>query len=273
MQHSTRTGYSSSPPGVPQARAGPAVDGRRSGVIRRQSLAFHGAKGGVGTTTLAAEAAFHLGATGLEAVVLDLDLDRGDMDFRLDVPFARGRLGVADVLALSGELDHALLEKVLSRTPCGARLLPSAAAAEGGSPGGDSAGALIEMLREAFDCAIIDTPCRADGLTVSALRACDRVVVVTTPEVSSVGLAGRAIERLASSGIERGAISIVVNRAGCGDSFSPGDIASFLSARVAAVIPEQTARCRRLSDGGRSLSSERSRLSRELERLMLDLFG
>lgn len=261
--------------------AGDSTGASRESHAPGRSLAFHGAKGGVGATTLAVEAAFYLSGSDRSVAAVDLDLERGDMDFRLDVPFSDGRLGVPDVLALPGELERGLLEKVFSRAPCGARLLPSTAAgerelagsAESEAPGPAEVPALVGLLRNACDHVVVDTACNAEALTVSALGACDGVVVVTTPELSSVGLAGRAIKRLTAVGVERGAIRVVVNRAHGGDSFTPADIGSFLSIPVIAALPEAAARCRRLADGGRSICSERSRLSREVFRLMRGLFG
>src|SRR5207247_5242198 len=85
----------------------------RSALKLGKLVSFIGARGGVGTTTLAANLAWHLANRHSRRVALvDLDLQNGDcsMIFNVDnVP------GLRDALANPLRLDHLLLDRIMSK--------------------------------------------------------------------------------------------------------------------------------------------------------------
>src|SRR5450756_3166913 len=79
-----------------------------------KTILFHGGKGGVGTTTLAAETAGSLSRRRRRVAAVDLDIFRGDLHYRLDLPLSRGTHTLADLLPVLDEVDGRILDNALS---------------------------------------------------------------------------------------------------------------------------------------------------------------
>jgi len=255
------------------ASARPAV--RPPGIKNHATItAFHGSKGGVGTTTLAAETAAALAAAGRHVVAVDLDLYRGDLHYRFDIPVSRGTHTLIDLVPVLDEIEARILDNALSRCSCRVRLLPVPASSEEADivqP--DHVHRLLTGLASEFDHVIIDTPSHLDGITAAALEEADLMVLVVTPEIASLGGARRLREALARRGGWNAREALVVNRAlGDSDLLSVADVESFLDIPVALVLPEETARCRRLADEGHLLTAERSPLSQGILAMVRRLF-
>ena len=236
-------------------------------------IALHGAKGGVGTTMLAAELACLLASSGQSVLAVDADMQRGSLHYRLDVPVGRATFSVADVLPVLDDLSPDLLHGALTESSSGAWLLPAPPVFdEGCRPGRDLGARLALSLRSSFEFIVLDTRAAFDDLTLGLLAAADAVLLVVTPELACLGAAKRAL------GVMRqqcsGHIELVVNRSlGQGDLVDLDEISSFLGSRALRVLPEDTTRCRRLGDECRPICSERSALAREIHGLARSLFG
>ncbi|MHB8894342.1 MAG: AAA family ATPase [Candidatus Geothermincolia bacterium] len=230
------------------------------------TVAFHGAKGGVGTSMLTAEAATILARGRRNILAVDADLERGTLHYRLDLPLRSGTFVIGDVLGVLDDISGDLLQNAVSRCPCGAALLPAAVGRPGRpDPDEGDAVALVDALSGHFDRVLIDTKPSGEPFTRGLLAASDVVVLVVTPELACLGSARRALELLNARGGKKPAIMLAVNRSmSSHDVVTRDDIESFLGLRVSAFLPEDTARCRRLGDGCKPITSERSALASAL---------
>jgi len=227
----------------------------------------------VGTTFLAAEAAASLSSAGDAVVAVDLDLHRGALHYRLDVPLLRETFTVLDLLPVLDDLSERVLDNALSPCPCGAMLLPAPAApADGTTAVPELFGSLLDALATRFDHVIIDTRASLDDAVLAVAGAADLLVLVVTPEIACLGGAKRALDTLASRGVST-SLSVVVNRSlGDSDDIKLSDIESFLGLPVTIVLPEDLTRCRRAADEGRFLSSERSPLGEGIRAMTRRVF-
>ena len=221
---------------------------------------------------LSAELSGLAASSGRRVLAVDADLQRGSLHYRMDVPVGRATFSIADVLPVLDDLSPELLQGVLSESASGAWLLPAPQAFDAGCGAGSELGAgLARSLRSSFDFVVADTGAAFDDLTLGLLAAADAVLVVVTPELACLGAARRAlgvVHRLRSRNVE-----LVVNRSlGQGDLVGEGELTSFLGLRALCVLPEDTARCRRLGDECRPVRSERSALAREINNLGRSLF-
>ena len=239
--------------------------------MQTRTVVFHGGKGGVGTTTLAAETAALLSRYGRKVVAVDLDLYRGDLHYRLDVQVSRGTHTLVDVLPVLDEVDGRVLENALETCPCGARLLPAPTSCiEASGVQASHVMKLLPALAGEFDHVILDTSPALTGAVTAALKASDLIVLVVTPELACLGGARKTLDEIRSLELTT---RLVVNRTLFDiDSFTEADIEAFLVLRVTAVLPEDTARCRRAGDDGRFLTSERSAVSQAVEELVHRFF-
>jgi len=236
-------------------------------------IALHGAKGGVGTTMLAAELACLIASSGRQVLAVDADMQRGSLHYRLDVPVGRATFSIADVLPVLDDLSPEVLRGAVSESASGAWLLPAPPVMEvGDGPGRDLGIGLARALSSSFEFIIVDTGATFDDLTLGLLAVAETVLLVVTPELGCLGAAKRALGALRP--LRSGPVELVVNRSlGQGDLVGLDEISSFLTLRPLRVLPEDTNRCRRLGDQCRPVCSERSALAREIVGLARTLFG
>jgi pilus assembly protein CpaE len=240
-----------------------------------RTIAFHGGKGGVGVTFFAAETAAALASAGLSVAAVDMDLYRGTLHYRLDVPLSRDTFTVVDVLPVLEDLTDRVLDNALARCPCGARLLPAPATPErAGLVTSEHVRALVSALSTNFDFVVLDTPASLDEVTAGAARQADLLVLIVTPELSCLGGAKRALETLGSRGADHSRVAVVVNRSfGDSDSVTLADIESFLGLPPVIVLPEETERCRRIADEGKYVFLERSPLGQGVQAMISRFFS
>jgi pilus assembly protein CpaE len=158
-----------------------------------RGLAFVGAKGGVGASTIAHNVAYGL-AEGVQAntVVVDYDLAFGTagLDFNQD-PIQ----GVADALSKPDRLDPVLLDRMIAR--CGERLSLFAAPASLDDDYDIAPEAFEEVtnkIRATAPYIVFDLPHLWSGWMRKTLLAADEVVMVAAPDLASLRNAKNLIE-------------------------------------------------------------------------------
>jgi Flp pilus assembly CpaE family ATPase len=239
------------------------------------TVAFHGGKGGVGTTFLASEVTALLAREAPRVAAVDLDLHRGALHYRLDVPLSRDTFTIRDLLPALDDLSDLVLDNALSHCPCGARLLPAPGGGDPGfTPSPDEMRALRAALSTSFAHVIVDThPC-LDPVTLDVLTGADLVFLVVTPELACLGGAKKALGTIGSCGADSARFRLVVNRSlGDDDAVNLSDFESYLGLPVSVVLPEETVRCRRAADEGRFVAGDRSPLGQGIQALARLIFG
>ncbi|TGA93153.1 AAA family ATPase, partial [Streptomyces palmae] len=173
-------------------------------------LAVTGAKGGVGTTVTAVQLALAARTAGREVVLVDLDLQSGDVASYLDVQFRRS---IAD-LAQIGDLTPRVLQEAVFAHPSGLGLLLAPGDGERGEEVTDTAARrILTALRAHHELVIVDCGTQITAAGAVAIEAADTALLVTTPDVVAVRAAKRMVrlwDRLRIR--EAGQTLTVVNR-------------------------------------------------------------
>jgi pilus assembly protein CpaE len=153
---------------------GEATDPKR----RARIHAFIGARGGVGTSTLALGTAWVLmNEHKLQTALIDLDLHFGNLALSLDLEPGRG---LRHALEHPERTDSLLLASAMVK---GDEKLPVLASEESleellrFDPA--SATALLAALAQDYDCLIVDVPRSLDGASRQVLGAADNTIIVT----------------------------------------------------------------------------------------------
>lgn len=229
-------------------------------------VALHGAKGGVGTTLLAAELAAAFSAAGLRTAAVDADFRRGSLHYRLDVPLEDYTFTLQDLLPVAADLSERVLDGALIKSPCGARLLPSRASPGAGADAGPrELKALLSVLLSSYERVVIDCGTVLEAWTPTLLGLSDMALLVMIPEVMCLGQAVGTFLALEKAGVSRGRIAVVVNRSlGEADSLSASEIRKRLGLDPLVVLPEEGEQCRRLSDRGEFFVHGRTPLARAI---------
>jgi flagellar biosynthesis protein FlhG len=185
---------------------------RRGG--RARITAITSGKGGVGKTVLAANLAAALAARGERVLVLDADLGLANLDVVLGLSPSRT---LHDVITGRCTLDEALVPAPGGFTV----LLAGSGLVEYSRMTPEVRDRLVELVRSVaprFDRVLLDTGAGISDVVLFTVSLADDVIVVATPEPTSMTDAYATIKVLAVSQ-ERRALQLIVNqvaRAGVG---------------------------------------------------------
>ncbi len=174
-------------------------------------LAFYGAKGGVGTTTIAINAAIALHRElGRKVCLVDANLQFGDHRVFLDLGL--DRKSIVDVVT-APSIDADLIRQVLVKHDSGIDLLlapPSPETAELVTH--DHMPAILDQLTGLYDYIVVDIDKRLDEVNLRVLDAADTVFVVMTADLSCLKNVRLVLETIGHLGYEQSKVRLVLNR-------------------------------------------------------------
>ncbi|HEY7065331.1 MAG TPA: AAA family ATPase [Chloroflexota bacterium] len=204
-----------SAPAPPAAHAAaPLAPGDLPRFHNGEMIVMFGPKGGVGRSTIATNLAVGLAQRYDKQVVLvDADLWFGDVSVLLDL---RGERSFASLVDHGEQLDLDVLRDVLVSHPSGikALLAPPEPALVETIPSYLPA-RVANAYRALFDFVIVDTHPSMEEYMLQLLEVADRILLVTTPELSSIRNTGQVLKLANTLGL-RDKLTIVLNRANSG---------------------------------------------------------
>ncbi len=221
---------------------------------RCRVIAVHGAKGGVGATTIAVNLAVALRRlTGERVGLLDASLQSGDVGVALNLI---GSAGIDDLLPHLNELDADLVDQVLVNHSSGVRALLAPRDLErADSIGAEEIRRIISFLTAKFDYVVADTAAMLDGAGLAVLDHSDQIVLVTTPDIPALKNAGRFLQLTRRLGYPPTKTLLAVNRAGGRHAIAPAEIERSLGWRPAVTIPANDGLFLRAANHGEAVVS------------------
>ena len=197
-------------------------------------------KGGVGKTTVTANLAAALAATGKQVVALDADIGLRNLDVVMGLE-NRIVYDLVDVVEGRCRLRQAMIKD--KRLP-GLYLIPAAQTRDKMAVSPSDMVVVCDQLRPEMDFIVIDSPAGIERGFRNAVAPADEVLIVTNPEISAVRDADRIIGLLEAE--EKGPGKLIVNRlkpdmVSRGDMLSVGDILDILAIDLIGVVPEDEA--------------------------------
>ncbi len=173
-------------------------------------LAFYGAKGGVGTTTIAINAAIALHRElGRKVSLIDGNLQFGDHRVFLDLGL--DRKSIVDVVT-APSMDQDLIKQVLVTHDSGIDLLlapPTPETAELVTT--DHLPVILDHLRDLYDYTLVDIDKRLDDINLGILEAAETVFVVMTADLSCLKNVRLVLETIGHLGFAD-RVQLVLNR-------------------------------------------------------------
>ena len=232
-----------------------------------QVVAFVGAKGGVGTTTLAVNTAAALAKTaGSPPLLIDLHVARGDAALLMG---AEPRFSVLDAFENLHKVDESFLAGLVEKTQCGAHVLASTARPVNVATSPTATRTLLELAARRFRVTVLDVP-RTDPAMLEALDPATVIAVVTSQELSAVRGAAAIVATLRQRyGSQR--LRVVINRYDKNGPVSAKDIAKVVGEPVACQIPSDYRVAAEAINVGRPIVSEDSRLAKALRAAAAEL--
>jgi DNA-binding response OmpR family regulator len=212
-------------------------------VRRGKVLGFIGAKGGVGTSTVALNVASVLARQEKSVIAVELRSNYGTFSLQL-------RKVPGENLGSLPELDpersnERELSKRLFSSPFGLRVLFGPQKAdEFKEIEPDQAEAVIEGLAGMADYIVIDLPYSASSANQAAIRCCDYVALVVAPELICVMSGKVTLELLKSWGVSGGLVgAVVVNRTIAARAMKLREIRSRLGCEIVGVVTPAVEAC------------------------------
>jgi pilus assembly protein CpaE len=215
------------------ARTGAAAD------TRAPLVAVLGPKGGVGKTTVAANLATTLAARDRRVLLVDLDLQFGDVGLVLGIHPDRT---IHDLVSAQGRPDAERLAGFVARSSDGVDVLLAPARpdqAEAVTP--ERLGEVLDVACSAYDVVVVDTPPAFTSATITAIDRAEHLVMIGTLDLPGLKNMKVGLETLALMGFERNRIVTVLNRANSKVGLIGSDVKKILDTAPDVSIPSDRA--------------------------------
>ena len=213
------------------------------GPLKTKTIAFLGAKGGVGTSTLATNVAIALARQNLSVVLAELRLWGGTIAEMLNVPY-QGHLEqllALDVKAISPQIvQNALVTHFtgLSVLPA-PRVNPDMQTKCGIDPA--KAEIIVQGLQGKCDYLVLDLGCGLAPQSIHILQRCTRTLLVTEHCPLSLRLTAHTLAALSSLGITGNRFDVIVNnRSRTNNTMSMAEMESMIGQPLLATIMPMT---------------------------------
>lgn len=178
-----------------------------------QLLAFIGAKGGSGVTTLAIHVAAIVAQThARKTLLVDLHTDLGDASLYLALK--KHQYHFYDLAENTHRLDADLLQGYLVQHPSGLEVLP---APDGFDVArqmsrGTAVAQTLSFLRTRFDFVVVDCHPGLDDQNMAVVDQADQIYIVAQPEVPALRNVARYIDQLTQFQVPADRVRVVINR-------------------------------------------------------------
>ena len=238
---------------------------------RGRNVAFLGAKGGVGSTTLAANYALALQKeSGDDVCLVDLNTQLGDaaLSLGLDPKFS-----VVDALASAGRLDYDFLSALLAEHPSGLSVLggPDSYEPERVTDG-YALDTLLDLLGQNFAYSVLDAGSGGEH-TAAAVQRADLVYLVIQADIPTVRNAQRLISHFQAAIGTGPRMELVLNRVGAKEQLSQSQVENTLGTKVRWNVPNDFRRIQDALNRGVPLADNASPVSQALEAMARSFTG
>ena len=203
--------------------------------------AFIGAKGGVGSTTLAVNTAAAINQMaetrplqepGSSTVLIDLHVTYGDCAVFLG---AEPKFSIVDALENTHRFDDAFFKGIVARTPDRPPLLASSDRLMAVPLDPRRVQALIEFATYRYDHVVLDVS-RSDSVVLDALTPVTTFVVVVSQELATVR-SGRAIATALRQRYGKEKVQVVLNRRDSQAEITEEDVQDAIGEKIAFTFP------------------------------------
>lgn len=215
---------------------------------RGKIICVFGCRGAAGATMLAVNTAAALGKGGKSVVVVDLDLQLGDVFVALDLD------APTSLAALSREvesLDGAGLRRRLVRHDSGIYALSQTGRLDDIDEGlAERIPGLLGALAEHFDHVIVDGVRDFGDHALAALDSADKIAMVVTQDVQAVRRASRVAQLFRRLGYPDRKIHVILNRHHGKATVDEKEVERVLTLPVTATVRNDYPRLRKALDEG-----------------------
>ena len=231
-----------------------------------------GPKGGIGKTLTSANLAVGLAIAGRRVVVVDLDLQFGDVGLSLGLEPKRT---IYDLVKSGGSMDAEKVSDYLTEHPSGVQVLMAPTRPD------QASAVTIEFLRELYpllrqshDFVIVDTPPGFSPEVIASIDSSTHVCVVGMLDSLSLKNTKLGLDTLELMGYGRDRIRLVLNRADTNVGVTQEDVFAVLGRRPDVLVPSHRDVARSVNEGSPVVASRpRSEAARAFTALAAAYIG
>jgi pilus assembly protein CpaE len=247
------------------------ANGYSAGAMRPENqgqvLSFFGAKGGVGTTTLAVHVAGSLVRRHRKRTLLiDHHHELGHVALYLGLK--DGQYYFNELVRNADRLDADLLKGFVSRHPSGLEVIASpdgCALAHKSSP--EEINFVLSFLRTQYDYVLIDSSMNYKDIVPALVQASDEFYLVSTPDVAALRDLARRVENISLTDTATSKLRIIINRSTSDDAVTPEQIEAAVRFPVWRAIPNNYADLVRAINAGEPINPQhRSSFAQQINR-------
>ena len=199
-------------------------------------ITVYGPKGGSGSTTVTANMAVALHNDDTPVVVVDGNLQFGDLSFFFN---EQGRNNIVDLAPRGEELDREIIEDVLiDHADSGIKILAAPSKPEYAEQvTGDQFSLVLKYLKSMFSYIIIDTSTYLTDHCLAALDISDLIVVLTTQDIPALKNVRLFLGLTEALGINQNRVLLTLNKYDRRRSTTPEKASDIFKREFSAVIP------------------------------------
>ena len=239
-------------------------------------VAVIGARGGAGSSTLSHNIGWCIAEElHINTAIVDLDLPFGTVGLDFNDEASQG---VADALSAPERLDDVLLDRLLLKRGDHLSLFTAPAALERDYDAvPESYEAVIDAVRQTTPCVILDLPHGWSPWIRASLLAADDVVIVATPDLTSLRNAKNIIELVKNARPNDNPPRLVINQVGMPKrpEIPPKDFAETMGVDPSAIVGFEPALFGQAANNGQMVIelAPKAPVSEALRRLCRSLTG
>jgi pilus assembly protein CpaE len=225
-------------------RQGAAV---ASGVALAPMICVLGPKGGTGKTLTSCNLGVALARLGKRVVIVDLDLQFGDVGLALGLAPEKT---IYDLAKSGGSLDIEKLDSYLTQHGSGAKVLMAPTRPDQASfVTVDLLRDIYTTLRSHYDFVVVDTPPGFTPEVIASIDSSSHVCMVGMLDSLSLKNSKLGLETLELMGYDSGRISIVLNRSDSRVGITREDVATIVGKTPDVTVPSDREIPKSLTEG------------------------
>jgi pilus assembly protein CpaE len=207
-----------------------------SNFVQGKIITVYSPKGGTGCTTLAVNMAIALHNEETRVVLVDANLQYGDVAMFFN---EQGKNTILDIAPRVDELDPDVVEEIMIKhEQSGIHILAAPQRpelAEKISP--EQFSKVLNYLRQLYSYIVVDTSSILTEVALSAIDISDAIILITTQDIPAIKNARLFLDLLQTMGIDRDHIVFVMNKFDRRIGITPEKISDNLKQKISVVIP------------------------------------
>jgi pilus assembly protein CpaE len=248
-------------------RKGLALPGKAAAPL----IAVLGPKGGTGKTLIATNLAVALAQRDANVVLIDLDLQFGDIGLALGLSPERT---MYDLMRAGPPFDHEKLDRHLIRHSSGVKVLIAPTRPDQASAVSiDFLRDIYASLRTMCDAVIVDTPPGFTPEVIATIDVSAQICMVGMLDSLSLKNTKLGLETLDLMGYDTGRVSLVLNRADSRVGITPDDVSMIVGRAPDVSIPSDREIPRSINEGTPVVASRQNSGAAKAFRALADRYA